>query len=125
MTVREECCSVHRCILLIVVVILGAGCDSDRASFGNAARGRELIDRYRCQACHAVPGVTRVAGTTAPSLARFARRSIIAGKSPNTPSNLIAYLQNPRGADPANTMPDLEIPPEDARDLAAFLMTLR
>ena len=122
---REERCSVRRRVLPIVALILIASCDSDRSSFGNAARGRELVERYRCQACHNVPGVTPVAGTTAPSLARFARRKLIARKTPNTPANLIAYLQNPRGADPANTMPDLEIPPEDARDLAAFLTTLR
>ena len=71
------------------------------------------------------PGVPPAGGTTAPPLARFARRTLIAGKTPNTPANLVAYLENPRAANPTNAMPDLDLPPEDARDVAAFLMTLR
>ena len=110
---------------LIAAVILAAGCDADRPSFGDPTRGRELIERYRCHACHAVPGVPPAGGTTAPSLARFARRTLIARTTQNTPANLVAYLENPRAANPTNAMPDLDLPPEDARDLAAFLMTLR
>lgn len=110
---------------IVLVAVLALSCDTDRPSFGNTARGRELIERYRCQACHEVPGVAPVAGASAPSLDGLARREVIARTIPNTPSNLAAYLENPQIANPSNTMPDLEMPPDDARDLAAFLMTLR
>ncbi len=102
-------------LAFVAVLAFAAGCDTERSSFGNAARGRELVERYRCQACHTVPGIAPVPGATAPSLARL----------DVPPATLAAYLQNPRISDPSNTMPDLDIPPEDARDLAAFLMTLR
>lgn len=110
---------------VVGIAVLVAGCRADTPSFGNATRGRELVERYRCQACHEIPGVAPIAGASAPSLDGIARREVVAGTIANTPANLIAYLEKPRIAKPSNRMPDLELPPEDARDLAAFLMTLR
>ncbi len=60
-----------------------------------------------------------------PPLEHFASRSVIAGKIPNTPDNLMVFLQNPQASDPMNTMPNLGITPADSKDIAAFLYTLK
>ena len=45
--------------------------------------------------------------------------------SPNTPDNMVAWLQDPQRIVPGNAMPDLAIGRDDARALAAYLEQLR
>jgi cytochrome c len=49
----------------------------------------------------------------------------IAGRLENTPDNLILWVQNPQHVDPLNAMPDLNLTEAEARDIAAYLYTLR
>jgi cytochrome c1 len=35
------------------------------------------------------------------------------------------WLQNPQAMDPNNAMPNLGVTPDDSRDIAAFLFTLK
>jgi hypothetical protein len=68
--------------------------------------------------------------------ATFARRPIIgtvpmvlsivaiAGRFPNTPENLIAWIMHPQALDPGNIMPDMGVPEAVARDMAAYLFGL-
>ena len=44
---------------------------------------------------------------------------------PNTPQNLIRWIQNPPAVDPLTAMPNVGVTQADARDIAAYLYTLR
>jgi cytochrome c len=117
----------------ILVVLLPASCSKreDAAHVaavtagGNAQHGKQLIEQYGCQSCHTVPGVSGPKGVIGPPLDKMALRGYIAGKVPNSPENLAQWLQNPQSIDPGNAMPNLGITPSDARDIAAYLFTLK
>ena len=94
------------------------------ASGGDPARGRLLIQQYGCQSCHSIPGMEGPKGVVGPPLDKLALRTHIGGKVPNTPANLIQWLQNPQSFDPGNAMPNIGVTPADARDIAMFLFTL-
>jgi cytochrome c2 len=55
----------------------------------------------------------------------MARRSVIAGIVPNTPENLERFLLDPHAVSPESAMPRLGLRVQDARDIAAYLSTLR
>jgi cytochrome c len=95
------------------------------APAGDANRGKQLIDQYGCTACHIIPGIDGPKGMLAPSLEHVASRPIIATSIPNSPQNMIAYIQNPQLANPQNVMPNLSVKPGEARDIAAYLYTLK
>jgi cytochrome c len=95
------------------------------ATGGDAAEGQAAIRARHCGVCHAVPHVTGAAGVIGPSLDEFSRRSFIAGAVPNTPANLVAWIRLPRVIHPATAMPTLGIGDQEARDMAAYLYTLR
>jgi cytochrome c len=92
---------------------------------GDPSRGRALARSYGCGTCHTIPGVGGATGTFGPPLAGIALRSYLAGRLSNSPANLIRWIQHPRAVDPQTAMPELGVPDADARDLAAFLETLR
>ncbi len=90
----------------------------------SAARGRDAMAQYACNACHNVPGVTGADVHVGPPLAGIAKRSLIAGAVPNTPEQMARWIRDPRSIDPETTMPALQVSAQDARDMAAFLATL-
>jgi cytochrome c2 len=92
---------------------------------GNATHGKELIDKYGCASCHVIPNVEGPKGMVGPPLAHIAARPLIGGKLQNTPQNMEKWLQNPQMVDRSNSMPNLGVTPSDARDIAAFLDTLK
>jgi cytochrome c len=109
-----------------------AGCDAGRAkgdvnvsAFGNAEHGRQLIAAYGCGACHTIPGVHAARGKVGPPLLFFAERTMIAGELPNTPANLEKWIENPKQVEPKTAMPNLGVKSDEARDMAAYLYTLR
>ena len=55
----------------------------------------------------------------------FARRAYIAGQLPNDPENLVRWIQDPQGVEPGTAMPNLGVTAAVARDMAAYLYTLR
>jgi putative membrane protein len=91
---------------------------------GEAARGPDAIRRYGCATCHVIPGVPGAIGSIGPPLGQVARRSYVAG-SPNAPEHLVRWLQHPRQVRPGTPMPEMGVTERDARDIAAFLYTLR
>jgi len=95
------------------------------ASIGSERRGRELADRFGCGACHVIPGVQRAEGRIGPPLNGIAKRIYVAGALPNIPPNMIAWLQHPQRINPATAMPDVGLSETEARDVAAFLYTLK
>lgn len=92
---------------------------------GDAQRGGVAMRQYGCGACHVIPGVEQANKLVGPPLIGWADRIYIAGRVPNTPENLIVWIQNPQEIDPQNAMPNLGVSESEARDMAAYLYTLR
>lgn len=92
---------------------------------GDPQRGRELIDRVGCGSCHVIPGIARARGRVGAPLGGIATRSYVGGALPNTPANMVAWIQHPQRIDPATAMPDLGLSDAEARDVATYLYTLR
>jgi cytochrome c2 len=92
---------------------------------GSVTAGKAAIGRYNCGACHRIPGIGAAAGVAGPALNGIATRSFIAGILPNDPANLQRWIQHPQQVVPGNAMPDQGVTPRDARDIAAYLYTLR
>ena len=123
----------HRalCLLLSLLVSAMAGCDrqSDRtnpqgeeiATGGDPQRGKALIQKYGCTACHVIDGVEGAIGQVGPPLNNIKARSYVAGMLSNTPANLQHWIMNPTEVNPKTAMPDLGVTEEDARDIAAYL----
>jgi cytochrome c1 len=92
---------------------------------GDPRHGKELIQAYGCGACHIIPGVHTARGLVGPPLILFGERTMIAGELPNTPENLVRWLENPAVVETGTAMPDLGLTPDEAYDIAAYLYTLR
>ncbi len=92
---------------------------------GDAGRGKQAISRYGCGSCHVIPGVSGANNHVGPPLTEWNKRAYIAGKLPNDPDNLIDWIQQPQSVWPGNVMPNLGVTNQDARDIAAYLYTLR
>lgn len=119
----------------VCTVLLAAGCvwvaacgpsPSGREEPGlRAERGRQLLARYHCGTCHAIPGVAASQGRLAASLAHYGRRSYIAGRVANEPATLARWIADPASIVPGTLMPSMGVAPADARDMAAYLGQLR
>ena len=92
---------------------------------GSAERGHGRFAHYGCTTCHHIPGVQGADGVIGPPLNRMALRGYVGGVVKNTPENLVRWIQNPPGVDPMTAMPNLRVSEQDARDMAAYLYTLR
>ena len=117
-------------LLLLLAAALGCGpseVEKNAALMtgGDPARGSALVRQYGCNACHTIPGVREAQGQVGPPLAGIALRVYLAGQLPNTPENLIRWIRVPQEVERGTAMPNLGVTEQDARDLAAFLMTLR
>jgi cytochrome c1 len=102
-----------------------AGEPAQLVAGGDARRGPHLIVAFGCARCHTVPGVEGARGNVGPPLNRFGDRSYIAGMLRNTPPNLVRWIRDPQGVVPGNAMPDMGVSEAEARDIAAYLYTLR
>ncbi len=94
-------------------------------SGADAHHGAQLIGQYGCASCHTIPGIAGADGLVGPPLTKLARRVYIAGVLRNSPENLMAWLKNPQRIVPGNAMPDMGLNESQARDIAAYLYTLR
>jgi cytochrome c2 len=99
--------------------------NAEQMTHGDVERGKAAIRRYGCGSCHAIQGVSGADGQVGPPLSEIASRAQIAGKLPNLPDQMTLWLRHPQAVIPGNGMPDQAIPERDARDVAAFLYTLR
>ncbi|MFB9047132.1 c-type cytochrome [Sphingobium indicum] len=87
----------------------------------SAAHGLEAIKRTGCGACHLIPGLRWPQGRSGPSLEGFADQGLIAGRLPNRPDTLAAYVRDAPSVLPGTTMPAMPLSEADARDVAAYL----
>ena len=118
------------CVLLFTFFAL-TSCDKNAEreaaamTGGDPTRGRAAISRYGCSTCHTIPGVSGANGLVGPPLSQIASRSYIAGVMPNTPDNMIRWIENPPQIDGLTAMPNLGVNAQDARDIAGYLYTLK
>jgi cytochrome c oxidase assembly factor CtaG/cytochrome c2 len=119
-------------LAVVAVAILGVGCASPRGSDtppsiagGSAPNGRELIGSYGCGSCHMIPGVRDARGLVGPPLIHWSGRRLIAGELTNTPEHLVSWIVMPQSIEPGTGMPNLGVTDGQARDIAAYLYTLR
>ncbi len=92
---------------------------------GDPERGRAVIEEFDCGTCHTIPGVRAARGLVGPPLMWFSRRTFIAGEVPNTPENLVRWVRAPESIEAATAMPTVGLTDQQARDVAAYLYTLR
>ncbi|HEX5080711.1 MAG TPA: c-type cytochrome [Blastocatellia bacterium] len=117
--------------MLLVFIAIVSGCrrgferEAAAMTGGDPARGKTAINRYGCAACHQIPGVSGPQGLVGPPLAGVASRVYIGGALGNTPANMIRWIQNPQAVDQKTAMPNLGVTDAEARDVAAYLYTLK
>ena len=120
-----------RTVAVLAVFFLGACNDKRDAAWaaemtgGSVHRGQERLRSYGCMSCHSIPGVPGAAALVGPPLAGIASRSYIAGVMSNTPQHMIEWIRNPPAIDAKTAMPNMKVTESDARDIAAYLYTLR
>jgi cytochrome c len=128
----RHCERVLLAIIALAVPTLLTSCTGGRMTRGytvetggDAHRGAQIIDQYRCGACHVIPGIHNARGMVGPPLMYFGERTFVAGEVPNTPENLVRWIRAPESIEPATAMPNLGLSDQEARDVAAYLYTLR
>jgi cytochrome c1 len=113
-----------------VIVLYGqdaaqARTTAEQITGGHVDAGETAISRYGCGACHQIPGIPAADGHVGPSLAAIGERAEIAGVLANNPQNLVRWLRHPQQVVPGNGMPDQGVTEREARDIAAYLYTIR
>jgi cytochrome c oxidase assembly factor CtaG/cytochrome c2 len=99
--------------------------EAETLTGGSVERGRSAIGKYGCAACHTIPGIADAQATVGPPLSNIAVRGYLGGHLPNSPANMMKWIQHPQQVDPKNVMPELGVTDQDARDITAYLYTLR
>lgn len=111
-----------------------SGCLRDRDPYleerhtvagGKPAEAEAALRAYGCVNCHTIPGVRGADALVGPPLTGWSRRRFIAGRIPNEPDELVRWILHPQGVKPGTAMPDMGVSDQDARNIAAYLFTLR
>jgi mono/diheme cytochrome c family protein len=92
---------------------------------GDPRRGVLAMQQYACTTCHTIPGMVGAAAHVGPPLAGIGDRKFLGGRLPNSPENMVRWIRHPREISPQSLMPDLGVTEEHARDMAAYLLTLK
>jgi cytochrome c len=92
---------------------------------GDPERGAAVIGSVGCGSCHTIPGIRAADGVVGPPREGVGRRRYIAGELPNRPDTMVRWLLDPQAIEPDTGMPDLGLTEAEARDVAAYLFTLR
>ena len=91
----------------------------------DAERGKQALTQYACISCHAIPGIVGPDAPVGPPLEGIGSRAFLAGGLPNTFENMVRWLRAPQAVNPRSAMPDLGVTEAHARDMAAYLATLK
>ncbi len=120
-------------IALLAAIAVLFGCDGTQPDdrerlaamgLGDPEQGRLAIQQYACVTCHRIPEIVGPDARIGPPLAGIADRKYIAGVLPNTPENMVRWIQAPKEIDPLTAMPDMDVSEPHARDMVAYLYTL-
>lgn len=115
---------------IIPLMLITAACKAppDEQQFmpsADPANGKLAIERVGCAACHTIEGIDWPEGRAAPQLRGFAHRALIAGRVPNRPELLAAFVRNAPSVVPGTTMPPMPLTEQESRDVAAYLYQLK
>ena len=102
-----------------------AASEAEALTGGSVDRGKAAIGKYGCGSCHTIPGIDGAEATVGPPLTGIAVRGYLAGHLTNSPDNMMKWIQHPQRIDPQVVMPEMGITDQDARDITAYLYTLR
>jgi cytochrome c2 len=103
----------------------GGGTPQQRIAGADPEKGRADIQTFGCGSCHMIPGVRAADGLVGPPLIHWSRRTYIAGEVANTPDFLVRWIEVPQAIEPGTAMPNLGVPEGSAKDMAAYLYTLK
>lgn len=120
--------SALRIISIAALLLANMACSRDSVEShvdANPERGKIALTQYACHACHVIPGITGSKVFVGPQLDGVASRPMIAGNLPNNTENLVAWIRHPKRIDPHTAMPDMGVTEEHARNMAAYLSTLK
>lgn len=130
-TVRRRLRSrvVATALLVAVAVTAGISCRDEgharvRVAGGSPELGARAIRKYGCGSCHTIPGIKGADALVAPPLIHWSRRTYIAGRLVNNPAHLARWIQAPSEVEPGTAMPDLGVSPEEAANIAAYLLDI-
>ena len=112
-------------MLVMLAACHSPAIESDAADAGAVARGAAAAGRLGCGACHVMPGIDWPKGRVGPALDGFGARAMIAGRLPNEASLLAAYVRDAPSLVPGSAMPAIPMTDAEARDIAAWLQSLR
>ena len=90
-----------------------------------ASQGQQVFVNGSCAGCHTVAG-TKATGTFGPDLTHFGSRTSIAALTlPNDPGNLARWLDHTQDVKPGALMPDIDLTPDQIKQLVAYLEGLK
>jgi mono/diheme cytochrome c family protein len=90
---------------------------------GNATHGKEIVETVGCKGCHVIGDDTRMRDVrgfsydVAPELTRAGSKL--------DPDWVYEWIKNPRQYRPNTRMPSLRLSDQEARDIVAYLMTMK
>ena len=121
-----KCVRMFQFLPLAPLLVVGAACKPppEQRQFmpmADAGRGKAVIERVGCGSCHTIRGIDWPQGKVGPSLDGLAHRALIAGKLPNRPDVLAAYIRNAPAMVSGSGMPAMPVDESDSRDIAAYL----
>ncbi len=91
---------------------------------GDPLEAAQAIQKYGCGSCHVISGIEGAEGAVGPRLTHLSQRSFLAGELPNTPENLILWIQHPQQVKPGTAMPEMGVSDADAHNIAAYLYSM-
>ena len=96
----------------------------------NAAHGRELVDQKGCGTCHQFTGVAPLEGASTLAAGEKETRSAVAlapdlryARDFMGAAELVAWIQDPLSIKKDTLMAQVPMTPEEARDIAAYVLT--
>jgi cytochrome c2 len=115
-----------RTALISLLLLLGACAAGEPPALGgDPENGKLLLRQFACGSCHSIPGVANASGRVGPPLEGVAKRVYLGGVLPNTPQNMASFIRSPHEAAPRTAMPDMGVSEAHARDMVAYLYTLK
>ena len=125
---RQKSIRLRTPVIAFAAALLVSGCSdggTDPHVGGSAEAGAAHIVAFGCGGCHRIPGIPGADGLVGPPLDMMARRVYVAGLLRNTPDNMVRWITDPQSVVPGNAMPNMGITAAQARDITAYLYTLR
>ena len=92
---------------------------------GDPAAGKRMIRKYGCGSCHTIDDVKGANGLVGPPLNGIGRRLYLGGVITNSPDNMARWIYDPPAIDSLTVMPKTGVTLDEARDIAAYLYTLK